>query len=409
MKNHIAKLSFAVAALFGLAMFTACSDGDDFDYGKKGIFVTGTETDPLVKFVVEDTPSSYAITAQSTKKATSDIKVDFAIDNSLLEGYNSTHATSFQPVPDGSVEIENPEVEIKEGSALSSVAKVKVVNTENFADGVTYVIPVTIKSISGTNGEDVIEASRTVFLKISRILQFTSLVNDWQFSSNFLFDQSKYATFTNYTYEVKVRGDGFGSQGGQIQRVCSWGGDGGSNMLRFGENGMDGNQLQWVSPAGSVASNTRFQAGTWYLVSLVYDGSSMTMYVNGVKDATINASGISVTLKSFEIGMSWTSYRSGQFFPGRIAEVRVWDRALSPSEMANGICGVDPASKGLVAYWKMNEGAGNSVFKDATGHGYDMDWDNTYREEREGAGQVKQPAYGKLLKWANDENNKCAQ
>ena len=407
MKNHKGLLSSAIAFLLAMVICGACAEGDSFDYNKKGIFVTGTETNPMVKFVVEDTPSSYTLTAQSTSKTTSDIKIDFAIDNSLLDAYNKSNSTSFQAAPEGSVELENPEVVIKSGAALSSVAKVKVVSTENFVDGATYVIPVTIKSVSGANGEEIIESSKTVFLKIARVLQFTSLVNNWQYSSNFHFDESKYASYTNYTYEVKVRADGFGS-GGNIQRVCSWGGDGGSNMLRFGENGMDGNQLQWVSPAGSVASNTRFQSGTWYLISLVYDGSTMTMYVNGVKDASINASNISITLKSFELGMSWTSYRFSQFFRGRIAEVRVWNRALSPTEMANGICGVDPSTEGLVAYWKLNEGKG-PVFKDATGHGYDMDWNNTYREEREGAGQVKQPAYGNSLKWVNDANNKCAQ
>ena len=49
------------------------------------------------------------------------------------------------------------------------------------------------------------------------------------------------------------------------------------------------------------------------------------------------------------------------------------------------LCGVDSQSEGLVAYWKMNEGEGH-IFKDATGHGYDMDWTNTAREINEGAG-----------------------
>ena len=35
------------------------------------------------------------------------------------------------------------------------------------------------------------------------------------------------------------------------------------------------------------------------------------------------------------------------------------------------LCGVDPQSEGLVAYWKFNEGAGN-VITDQTGHGNDI-------------------------------------
>ena len=46
---------------------------------------------------------------------------------------------------------------------------------------------------------------------------------------------------------------------------------------------------------------------------------------------------------------------------------------LSPSEIAGGLCGVDPQSDGLVGYWKFNEGEGH-IFHDASGNGLDMDW-----------------------------------
>ena len=39
--------------------------------------------------------------------------------------------------------------------------------------------------------------------------------------------------------------------------------------------------------------------------------------------------------------------------------------------MATNPYEVDPASEGLVAYWKFNEGAGN-VITDQTGHGNDI-------------------------------------
>lgn len=122
MKLNISTMSFIATMLLGAATFASCSDGDDFDYNKKGIFVTGTETNTLVKFNVEDTPSTYTLTAQTTKKAESDITVDFNIDNSLVDEYNAIHGSSFFAAPEGTVEIENPEVTIKAGSALSSTA-----------------------------------------------------------------------------------------------------------------------------------------------------------------------------------------------------------------------------------------------------------------------------------------------
>ena len=82
-------------------------------------------------------------------------------------------------------------------------------------------------------------------------------------------------------------------------------------------------------------------------------------------DLTSNNSG------GFQIG---ASYGGGRYLYGYVAEVRVWTRALSQSEIANNMNYVDPSSDGLLAYWRMNRweanGSGNRV-PDETGHGYD--------------------------------------
>ena len=75
-----------------------------------------------------------------------------------------------------------------------------------------------------------------------------------------------------------------------------------SSMLRFGENGLDINALQWVSPSGSIVSSTRFSTDRWYMISLTYDGSKLTMYVDGVKDAQGDGDGKPVDFQRFELG-----------------------------------------------------------------------------------------------------------
>lgn len=102
---------------------------------------------------------------------------------------------------------------------------------------------------------------------------------------------------------------------------------------------------------------------------------------------------------------SWLAILIG-IVGGRIAEVRVWNRALSTGELQMNLCGVDSQSEGLVAYWKMNEGEGH-IFKDATGHGYDMDWTNTAREINEGAGLTYNLNYSSAIAWDSDDNNRC--
>ena len=50
---------------------------------------------------------------------------------------------------------------------------------------------------------------------------------------------------------------------------------------------------------------------------------------------------------------------------------RVWAKALNGNDLKNNMCYVDPATDGLLAYWRFNEKAdGKKVEDDLTGHGY---------------------------------------
>ena len=382
------------------------SEGDKFDYNKKVLLITGTDKDPLTQFVVEDTPASYIVTASATDKVTEDVTVTFAQDNSLVDVYNADNKTNYYAIPENSVQLEGTEGVIKAGRASSTGVTVRIISTEDFKEGRTYVIPVTIKEVKGGNYE-VLAASKTIFLKVSRIISFQSLnLDNTSMYSSYIAPDDKIIDLPNYTYELKCYISSWA--GSPISRLCNFGpkDESVTNLLRFGENGQAQNSLQWVSPGGSLISLTRFNTGQWYTLSLTFDGSKYTMYVNGIKDAQL-AGNKGTKFQRLELGMSWTGYGSSQHFAGRIAEVRLWNRALTTSELQIGLCGVDPKSNGLVSYWKMNEGTG-FIFKDATNNGYDMDWSNTWREVTDGQGLVKQDKSG-AVGWLFDDKNKCNQ
>lgn len=399
-----------IAAWAAIMLFIGgCNDADRFDYGKEVLVMTGTEESEIVQFVVEDTPSTYPLTVSATGKVTSPVTVDLAIDNSLVGTYNEKHRSSYYALPESALELSNNTVTIDTGSASSSIADLKVLSTEDFIDGRIYLIPVTIKHVEGSL--PVLETSRTIYLRVARVIEFNSLdISNYNMYSNFIFDDALAVDLSNYTYEVKCYIDEWHAGSEPISRLCQWTSkdESRSNMLRFGENGQDVNSLQWVNPAGNLVSATRFQTRTWYTLSFTYDGSTFAMYVDGVRDVEGTGSG-NTTFQRFELGMSWGGgYPQKQRFLGRIAEVRVWNRALSTSEIRLGLCGVDVASEGLVAYWKMNEGSGH-IFRDATGHGYDMDWSNTVRDNTEG-GTLNPFDYSSYVEsgWIFDANNKCS-
>ena len=154
------------------AMFIACdSEGDKFDYQKVGLLISGTEQVPVQRFTVDELPAACAVTVKSTRRCEQPVTAQLAIDTALVRAYNAKHGTAYLPVPLSSVTLENSEVTIQQGEALSTAAQVRVLSTDDFIEGATYVIPVTIRQVTGQSGE-VIESSRTIFLQISRIISF---------------------------------------------------------------------------------------------------------------------------------------------------------------------------------------------------------------------------------------------
>lgn len=379
---RIAMLS-AIILLFG-----ACKKYHEY---KDVILITGTETSKITKFTVEGVPSSFAVSATATGKVSEDITVDFEIDTTLVAKYNTEVAANYYPAPAGSYDISGNTGVITNGTNVSSPVTVRITSTSNFVDGRSYIIPVTIKSVTGSLA--VLESSRIIYLKIARVNQFNAI----DISNPNFYDIDTFATpVTNinaFTFEIKCIVNSWHTGNPPISRLCNWGPVDQSmfNLLRFGEAGSQQNQLQWINSAGSVFSNTLFALGKWYTISCVYDGSTCKMYVDGTLDNSFDGLSKTYTFGALELGMSYPTYQSPQRFLGRIAEIRFWNRALSKTEIQEGICGVDASAHGLVSYWKLDEGSGNT-FYDRTGNGRNITW-------------TKAPVV-----WNIDPvNNKCAQ
>jgi len=83
----------------------------------------------------------------------------------------------------------------------------------------------------------------------------------------------------------------------------------------------------WNSATAGFGLNTN----TWYHVTGVFDGSTVTMYVNGQPVATATAS--EVDSANIDIGIAENIDRNGRHFEGKIDEVRVYDRALTDTQV----------------------------------------------------------------------------
>lgn len=161
----------------------------------------------------------------------------------------------------------------------------------------------------------------------------------------------------------------------------------GRYLIRQGDNVANRKQWEFVW-GGSVETKFRSEVDLpgdeWTHIAVVIDekNNAVTLYQNGevVASGSVPASAydldLSVSFDGWEQGQAFAlgrSYDNSRDFYGEMAEVRIWNRALSQSEIkADGhFYSVDANASGLVAYWKMNEGEGDT-FYDSTPNGNNL-------------------------------------
>ncbi|MCX6291195.1 MAG: T9SS type A sorting domain-containing protein [Bacteroidetes bacterium] len=113
------------------------------------------------------------------------------------------------------------------------------------------------------------------------------------------------------------------------------------------------------SPSGSLTLNT------WYHVAGTFDGSNLKIYINGNLAGTLAFTGTIIpSIFNPKISrLSDNAQAASRYWNGYIDEVRVFNRTLSQTEIADsmGVQIVASAQTGLVGYWRLNEGTGTAV------------------------------------------------
>lgn len=353
---------FAAAAL----ALAACKKADDY---VDVVFFTGTEDDATVMMYV-DGPASKGVTVTASDKVRQDVTISFEVDGSLVDTYNAVHGTEYKMLPSGSYRVSANSFVISEGSAASKPVTFEVLSMDDFEDGVQYLAPLKITGTS--NGMEVLEASRVMYILMNQII--TTNVADLgmrrYFSVPAMIDNPAFNDMGKCTLECRVYMNGWQNSNPYISSVI---GVEENFLVRFGDVSCDRNQLQYAGRGASITSSDHFDTGRWYHVAVTDDGSTLTLYVDGQVQGSASSEGKSAInlawnyMGGFHIGFS----ERGRLLNGYVSEARVWNRALSATELVNNQCYVKPDSEGLMAYWRIGEAEDGRTVVDMTGHGYD--------------------------------------
>ena len=169
-----------------------------------------------------------------------------------------------------------------------------------------------------------------------------------QISDHNTFDMS-----TTITIEAWINGSDFTSEMSILAKNNHWN----FSILAGGRLAPSIYTSDWnQSPDSRTLS-----VNTWYHVAMVYDGSKIISYINGVAQEVLTLDGAMPT-STDDVFMGAQS-ASGGYFNGIIDEVRVWNDVRTQSEIQLNMnkdlpgCG----HSNLVAYYNMNQGtAGGS-------------------------------------------------
>lgn len=117
-----------------------------------------------------------------------------------------------------------------------------------------------------------------------------------------------------------------------------------------------------------VATASTIPDNTWVHIACTYDGSALKIYLNGILEGTVAASGpIRTNDQPVVIGRNLLNTWNDWF--GRVDEVRLWNVARTYEQIRDDMChGLTGSEPGLVGYWKFDEGSGGTA-ADSSGHG----------------------------------------
>lgn len=394
-----------IALLLAIVFFASCDDGYEYYDGiYMGKALGDNINTPITTQIVDDKlPINIDITIASTSVASEDIIIEVTDDASLVDDYNKKYGTLYQPLPKSCYVLSKYTTKIEKGNYgdIDPIV-VSIISIEDMVDGVKYMIPVSIKNVSG--GHKVIDASRTIHIALNQIIigPALRLVGSQYATTNFTkpaegvdlpYDVSKLPKVTMEARVIMEQQDGskLNTIFGLEENFC---------LRRTSEAGKKGQLELTGGGINNVMTPEAFPLNVWTHVAVVYDGDAsgkakVTIYLDGEQAASMDvvrtAAGRPMVSLHAQYMQEWDHGQGGgakfiddapfwigkseraRYLHGSISEAKIWAKALTPAEIKANMCITDPTSDMLIAYWRFNNGGENGqTFKDLTGHGFDM-------------------------------------
>lgn len=364
------RFSKYVALVIILASVFGCDDAE-MKTIDNGLYIQ--EAAPSNKFdqqiitqLVDDEEVVKTLTVRLVRAMDHDVTVTLDIDPQLLEDYNNKNEANYLVLPEEYRNFEKT-VTISAGNVSAPVIDLTI-KPYSSSNGEAYAIPIRITSVDGPV-EMKGNANHLLYLLTSPHRQKAVIIKRGNRTTKTF---STAIPMEQWTFEYWVKVDNItGSPTGD------WEGLGNKNFrarifvpdsqpltfsdltLRYYADGANVQIpiLQFQNSAGHFDTTGFWWPDTWYHIAYTYDGTTVTVYKDGVKDNSL-ANSIDWTFKSLSFAIGSFGYEQQVEF----AQIRMWKKCLSENVIKDNMSRqVAGDSDGLIGYWKCDEGTGNEL------------------------------------------------
>ena len=320
----------------------------------------------IITQLVDDEEVVKTLTVRLVRAMDHDVTVTLDIDPQLLEDYNNKNEANYLVLPEEYRNFEKT-VTISAGNVSAPVIDLTI-KPYSSSNGEAYAIPIRITSVDGPV-EMKGNANHLLYLLTSPHRQKAVIIKRGNRTTKTF---STAIPMEQWTFEYWVKVDNITGR-----PTGDWEGLGNKNFrarifvpdsqpltfsdltLRYYADGANVQIpiLQFQNSAGHFDTTGFWWPDTWYHIAYTYDGTTVTVYKDGVKNNSL-ANSIDWTFKSLSFAIGSFGYEQQVEF----AQIRMWKKCLSENVIKDNMSRqVAGDSDGLIGYWKCDEGTGNEL------------------------------------------------
>lgn len=360
--------AYLIVATFVAVAFVGCKNEDpnsnSFD---NKLYIEADSKVSVVLIKANSQDETKIITAGMAKPMRQNVDIVYKVDLTKIATYNKAFYDNAIALPTENYTFVETKAVIPAGGVKSTNASIEFKDIAQLDRKIVYVLPVTIASATNI---DVLESARTTYFlfKGGAIINVVGDIAENSLSTQWP-SPAPLTGLTKITMEAMLYCEAYDKM------ISTFMGIEGTYLIRFSDAGYAPDQVQIAAggnfPSASVSP--RLPVKRWFHFAATHDlvTGDAVIYIDGkvAWSGTGSKPGTrDLASPTFFIGKS---YDDSRWFNGMIAECRIWNVVRTQEEIANNFYEVDPASPGLVAYWKFDEGAGQQV-KDYTANANHM-------------------------------------